>query len=51
VNGDDVEAVEEILTKGPTFHRFRQVAIGSGDQTHVDANQLPTAKSPELPGL
>src|SRR5215468_2413213 len=43
LDGNDVEAVEEILAEAPRGDLLLQVLVGSGDDAHVDAERLLAA--------
>ena len=45
---DDVEAVVQVLAELARLHHRRQVAVGRGDQPHVDAQRARAAQPLEL---
>ena len=47
-HGHDVEAVEQVLAEGAAGDELLQVAVGRGDQAHVDADGLDAADPLEL---
>ena len=44
VDGDDVEAVEEVFAEAAVAHRLAQVDVGGGDDAHVHLNLLNAAQ-------
>ena len=40
LDGDDVEAVEEVLAEAPVLDRAAQVGVGGGHDAHVDLDRL-----------
>ena len=48
VDRDDVEAVKEILAEPALAHFLLQIAIGAGDEAHVDADGLVAADALEF---
>ena len=48
VDGDDVQAVVEILAERAFFERGAQVAIGGGDQAHVHFERFRSAEALEF---
>ena len=51
LQADDVEAIEEILAELPLLDHPLEVAVGRGDDPHVDADGLVSAHPLELPLL
>src|SRR5574341_929894 len=51
VDGDNIEAIEEVLAKAAFFNRARQIAIGRRNYTNIDANRLRAPDTLELPFL
>src|SRR5580658_3926027 len=47
-DGDDVEAIVEVLTEDARADEFLQVAVGCGHEAHVDVDGLDTADALEL---
>ena len=50
-SGDDGEAIVEILAKAPVGDGARQIAVGGGDDAHVDLALLIAAERPHAPLL
>ena len=48
---DDVEAVVEVLAEAPFAHLGREIAVGRGDEAHVDLDRLVAADALERPLL
>ena len=46
--GMHVEPVEEVLPEHPLRHRLLEVAVGGGDETHVDLEVARVAYPPDL---
>ena len=44
IDGDDVEAVEEVFAEVAVAHRLAQVDVGGGDDAHVHLNLLNAAQ-------
>src|SRR5258705_2518724 len=51
VDRDDVESIEEVLAKNTVGYRLGHVAIGRGDQPHVDLDVARVADAANLPLL
>ena len=51
VDRHDVQAVEEVLAEAAGAHLVAQVAVGRGDQAHVDVQRLGAADAVEAPFL
>ena len=47
-DGDDVEAVEEVLAELPRLHHRLEVAVRRGDDADVDRDRLVAADAPDL---
>ncbi len=47
VDGDDVEAVEEILAEAAVAHRLAQIDVGGGEDAHVHLDLLNAAEMHE----
>ena len=47
-DGEDVEAVVEVLTESFLVNRLKQVAVAGGDDTHVDADGGDAADAVEF---
>jgi hypothetical protein len=48
INSHDVQAVIEILAKAPGAHLFRQIAMGGGNQPHINGKRLVAADALHL---
>src|SRR5207249_6212726 len=44
-DGKDVQPIEEVLTKPTTLDSGLEIAVGGGDDTHIDGNRM-TAPQP-----
>ena len=51
LNSHDVQAVIEILAKTPGADLFGEVAVGGGDQPHINGKRLVAADTLHLPLL
>src|SRR6185436_5967409 len=51
LDGEDIEAVEEILAEGPVGDGFPEVAVGGGDHAHVDSDGANAPQSLHGPVL
>ena len=45
INGENVEAVIEVLTESAGFHGFLHVHVGGGENAHVDIHQVAAAEA------
>ena len=50
-DGEDVEAVEEVLAEGALYGRSLEVAVGGRDHAHVDAHRARGADGAHLAEL
>ena len=48
LHGDDVQPVEQVFAELPVGHHARQVAVGRGDDAHVDLGRVRVADALEL---
>src|SRR5690606_5155806 len=51
MNGNDVEAVIEIFAEGACGYHRREVAVGRGNDAHVDRDLLAPPDPSDLSGL
>ena len=47
IDGDDVEAIEEIVAELAFAHRLAQIDVGGGDDAHIDLRLLRSAERSE----
>src|SRR5207245_10717342 len=50
-DGKDVQPIEEVLTKPTTLDSGLEIAVGGGDDRHIEGNQMTAPQPSEPPFL
>src|SRR2546426_9879237 len=50
-DGKDVQPIEEVLTKPTPLDSGLEIAVGGGDDTHIDGNRMTAPQPFDLPFL